>query len=887
MAAADGYIRIDTKINNKGAKAGLSDLSRSLKGFAAAVGVAFGVAAIVSFGRACIKAASDLAEVQNVVDVTFGAASQRINEFAKTAAEGYGLSELAAKQYTGTMGAMLKSMGIATDQATEMSIEMAKLAGDMASFYNLDTDEAFMKIRSGISGETEPLKQLGVNLNVANLEAYALAQGIRTSYNAMSQQNQAILRYNYLLDVTADAQGDFSRTSGSWANQVRVLALQWESFKASMGTGFIAVLTPVLQIINKVLGALNAAAVVFANFIAAVTGTQQKVVTGAAATADAVDGITEATEATGAAAAGAGAAAKEAQKQLQGFDELNVQNDTSASGGGGAGAGGAGAAITVATTEAQEAGAEATDPMREKMLEFFSRYQEEILRVKESWNELKLTVSDLWGQLVQQFKESDIGGAAFEALMNWAYMVIEQFNLIIGAFGKLLIAFNVPATIESALLALSSWFKAIGDAVDAVTPGILDFVDKALVPIAEWAGGKARDGLAFLAEQFDKIGAWFQEHKEDFTKLGNSLGEFAAALWLVLAPIGDAAWATAKAVIGGVVDALLALGDWALKHQETLTNLAVIAGSFAAAWWLVNAAITVWNIISAIAAGTTTALAVATGLFGAALAFVTSPIFLVTLAIGAIIAVVILCIKYWDEIKAATVAIWTSIAEFFTRLWASLKTAITAVWTGIAGFFSGIWGGIKTTLANAWAGIQAIWGAVAAWFRERVITPLTAAFDGFKTKFKGIWDSIGGIVRGTVNIIIDLINRLIRGVNKFKIDIPDWVSNIPLVSKYAGKSIGFNIPTIPRLAQGAVIPPNRQFAAILGDQRSGVNIETPLDTMLQAFRAALSEAGPAGNPNINITFSGELAAIGRVLAPTITVAQNAANRAAGRTLQTV
>ena len=284
-----------------------------------------------------------------------------------------------------------------------------------------------------------------------------------------------------------------------------------------------------------------------------------------------------------------------------------MQNDTSASGGGGAGAGGAGAAITVATTEAQEAGAEATDPMREKMLEFFSRYQEEILRVKESWNELKLTVSDLWGQLVQQFKESDIGGAAFEALMNWAYMVIEQINLIIGAFGKLLIAFNVPATIESALLALSSWFKAIGDAVDAVTPGILDFVDKALVPIAEWAGGKARDGLAFLAEQFDKIGAWFQEHKEDFTKLGNQPRRVRGGPLARLSADRRRGLGNSKSGNRRSGRRAAGPGDWALKHQETLTNLAVIAGSFAAAWWLVNAAITVWNIISAIAAGTTTA----------------------------------------------------------------------------------------------------------------------------------------------------------------------------------------------------------------------------------------------------------------------------------------
>jgi len=143
-----------------------------------------------------IELASDLTEVQNVVDVTFGKNSTTIDKWSKSLATAFGISELQGKQFVGTIGAMLKSMGTAEKQVLSMSEALVELAGDMASFYNLDVEEAFNKIRSGISGETEPLKQLGINLNVANLEAYALSQGIKKTYNEMSQAEQVALRYN-------------------------------------------------------------------------------------------------------------------------------------------------------------------------------------------------------------------------------------------------------------------------------------------------------------------------------------------------------------------------------------------------------------------------------------------------------------------------------------------------------------------------------------------------------------------------------------------------------------------------------------------------------------------------------------------------------------------
>ena len=198
---------------NQAVYAGTTQVNNWLGKITQVVGAYASFQAVSGTMKQAIDYASDLAEVQNVVDVTFGNAAQQINEWSQAALKVYGINEVTAKQYTGTMGAMLKSSGLAGNAVVDMSMNLTALAADMASFYNLDTDVAFEKIRSGISGETEPLKQLGINMSVVNLEAYAMTQGITESYSEMSQAEQTALRYSYLLQATADAQGDFARTS--------------------------------------------------------------------------------------------------------------------------------------------------------------------------------------------------------------------------------------------------------------------------------------------------------------------------------------------------------------------------------------------------------------------------------------------------------------------------------------------------------------------------------------------------------------------------------------------------------------------------------------------------------------------------------------------------
>lgn len=236
------------------------------------VGSAFAVGKLIQFGKESIELGSDLAEVQNVVDVTFTTMSDKVNEFAKNAMTSAGLSETMAKQYVGTFGAMSKSFGFSEAQAYDMSTALTQLTGDVASFYNISQDLAYIKLKSVFTGETETLKDLGVVMNQSALDQYALANGYGKTTSEMTEQEKVALRLAFVQKQLSAASGDFIRTSDSWANQVRVMQLQLQSLKATVGQGLINIFTPVLKVINILLGKLATLANAFKSFTELITG---------------------------------------------------------------------------------------------------------------------------------------------------------------------------------------------------------------------------------------------------------------------------------------------------------------------------------------------------------------------------------------------------------------------------------------------------------------------------------------------------------------------------------------------------------------------------------------------------------------------------------------
>lgn len=294
--------------------------------------------AVVDFSKKCIDLGSDLAEVQNVVDVTFTSMNGKINEFAQNAAQQFGLSETMAKRYAGTFGAMAKAFGFAEKDAADMSMALTGLAGDVASFYNLSQDEAYTKLKSVFTGETESLKDLGVVMTQTALDQFALQHGFGQTSAQMSEQQKVALRYQFVLDRLSQASGDFARTSTGWANQVRILGLQAESFMANVGQGLINLLTPALIAINTLMGRMVQLSAMFKSFTSALFGKSDgaKLASGMKAVGNsagmmssALAGGTGAMNNMDKSAGGAGKslgkvqkAAKALKRELMGFDQI-------------------------------------------------------------------------------------------------------------------------------------------------------------------------------------------------------------------------------------------------------------------------------------------------------------------------------------------------------------------------------------------------------------------------------------------------------------------------------------------------------------------------------------------------------------------------------------
>lgn len=295
--------------------------SDSVSGHAKRIGTAIvaalSITAIAAFGNSCLELGSDLAEVQNVVDVTFPNMTKQVDKFAKNAALSFGLSETMAKQFTGTFGAMSKSFGFSEKEAYKMSTTLTGLAGDVASFYNMSQDEAYTKLKSVFTGETETLKDLGVVMTQTALDSYALANGFGKVTAKMTEAEKVSLRYQFVQDKLAAASGDFIRTSSSWANQVRILSLQIDSLKAKIGQGLINLFTPIIQSLNLLLLKLQAVVEAFSDFTSLLTGDA-----GGASVSDAAEDTQKLTQATNDAAKAA-EKAKKKYSGLLGIDNIN------------------------------------------------------------------------------------------------------------------------------------------------------------------------------------------------------------------------------------------------------------------------------------------------------------------------------------------------------------------------------------------------------------------------------------------------------------------------------------------------------------------------------------------------------------------------------------
>lgn len=491
-------------------------MKKSFGGLGKVVASVLGVGAIVAFAKSCIDLGSDLAEVQNVVDVSFGKMSGAVDAFAKNAITQFGLSELTAKKYMGTYGAMAKAFGVTGEAGYQMSAAITGLTGDVASFYNLSTDEAYTKLKSIFTGETESLKDLGVVMTQTALDQYALNNGFGKTTAKMTEQEKVMLRYQFVMSSLADASGDFARTSTSWANQVRVLSLQFESLKATIGQGLINAFTPVIRVINTILAKLQTLAAYFKAFTVALFGD-------AGGSSDIADSMDSAAGSSGAVADNMNSAANAAKKMKEytlGIDELNVLNPDEGSGGSGGGAGGGGS-LDFGDMSGELFGEVTVNQEIEKAVERLRKAIDAIKALakpttdalKRLWNEgLSLLGKFTWTAI------EDFWNYFLVPLGSWA--LGEGFPRFIDITNDFLKTINWDAINE----ALRNFWQALEPFAEKVGEGLLDFYEDLSDIGAAFINTVVPGGLNALADALNSI------DDEQAKKIGYGLGVLATGL---------------------------------------------------------------------------------------------------------------------------------------------------------------------------------------------------------------------------------------------------------------------------------------------------------------------------------------------------------------------
>lgn len=850
--AADGSVIIDTRMDTTGVQNGVSAIKQSFNGLGSAVkkiglliGGAFAVGKLVQFGKECVELGSDLAEVQNVVDVTFTTMSDKVNEFAKNAMTSAGLSETMAKRYVGTFGAMSKSFGFSEAQAYDMSTALTQLTGDVASFYNISQDLAYIKLKSVFTGETETLKDLGVVMTQSALDQYALANGYGKTTSAMTEQEKVALRLAFVQKQLSAASGDFIRTSDSWANQVRVMQLQLQSLKATVGQGLINIFTPVLKVINVLLGKLATLANAFKSFTELITGKKSSGQTsgsGAGLTGDA-SGVQDTADAYGQAADNASKladstedvadATKDAAKAAKGYlsplDEINRYStqDTSST------------ASKTSSTSGSGSGGGTSLPSAVSNVDYGKVAEGETAldKISKSAEKLAKLLKKLWKPFQDAWKKEG------KNTISAAQIALSGIAKLAKSVGRSLVEVWTNGTgttmLTTMLRIAQNVLKTIGNIASGfadawnknnVGTQIIQNIANALVVVMQFIERIAADTATWAANL-------------DFYPLLESISNLTSAFAPILESIGNVLeWIYNNIVLPmlkwvievglpTVINLVSKVATFLADHQSIVEAFgAALIGAFAAAKIAGLASIIIKNVsgIAMAAKGLISLMTGTGGIMGGIKAIATAigPGGVFVLAVGACIAIGVLLYKNWDKIKEMAGKVWDWVSNKTRRFVEDIGNKLR----GLATKMTTIWGNIKASAHQKW---NAIWSTVSG-FAERIKNAIVDKFTSAKNTVVDVFNGMRDAIRSVLNNIISVVNGAISKVNGVVSAIESAFSFGPwkVPTPFGSKTIGFRatfprVPTVPYLAKGAVIPPRSEFLAVLGDQKQGNNIETP------------------------------------------------------------
>lgn len=543
---------------NASLKSTVSQIKQVKNGILSALGVVGGITAIISGIKKSIDVRSDVTEAQNVIDVTFGRYKDLVEDMAKTSIRDFGISELAVKNTAGRYQAMGTAAGIARKEMAKMSTTLTGLSADMASFYNQSQEDVAKSLQSVFTGETEPLRKYGIDLTQATLKEWAMKQGLDANIQSMSQAEKIMLRYNYVLDNSAAAQGDFARTSGTWANQIRILKEQLTQLASVLGTAFINALKPLVTALNKALASIIEFAVKVVNALGKIFGWKATVSNAGIADdfSDAASGAEDVSDSMGSAAGNSKKLKDNLSKAVRSFDELktiSLQKDSSGSGGSGSGSG---------------SGASGGGGIK----------NEDAFKIVETENPFESSIKDLEGlgksirdalmksmdgiKWEDVYKKAKGFGKGLAQFLNGLFAADKNGNTVFGSLGK-----TIAGALNSLIYSVFSFSKQFKwkDFGKALRQGIQNFINTADFATAGYTVGNLVKGISTsVYEAVKDKKTWKNLGK----KIADGINGFLKSMNEVDSETGKNGWQIAASAFSGVGSAILTAIQEALEGTE-------------------------------------------------------------------------------------------------------------------------------------------------------------------------------------------------------------------------------------------------------------------------------------------------------------------------------
>lgn len=754
--------------------------------------------AVGKLGNA-VDLASQLTEVQNVVDTTFGDMASKVDDFTKTSIQDFGMSELTVKQISSRFQALGTSVGITsqqvangtavankalmsqnntlyktTDSMADMSLNLTRLAGDMASFYDVDQADVAKSLQSIFSGTIAPLRRYGLDLTQATLSEWAMKNGLDANIKSMTQAEKVLLRYNYVMANTQAAQGDFAKTANTWANSVRVLKQEFQAWGSIIGSVVINALKPFVQALNKVMLKVISFTRTVADALGAIFGWTIEI-SGRGSTVDGMEDIAGGVGDIGNSADESNKKAQKLKKTLLSIDEIHALDDNSGggsgSGSGGSGGGGAGGGA--------DSSLKKTDGLLEKYkssikdLYSLGKYIGDALAsTMESIDWQKIyRKADNFGKGLADFLNGLISprlfydlGATIAGSLNTALHFLNSFGTTFDwtNFG-LSIANGINGFFENfdfALLAktINAWVQGIYTMLTTaiknvswkdVLKGITDFLSNLDIKTVEIVVGTllikkiislklGSVALAFIGKSLSKAIA-----QAIASKIGFELVE-GAGIGTAIMQAFKTIFASLSTNLGLLIEGLfsgLSLGDaiTAAFGTGAADLLATIGSAFSA---IAGTILSIVNFVKMLKDGFSwvneilMVIGVALATIGAILAGVAALPAVIVGAIVAAVATIVVVVK--DN--------WNAICELFSTVGEWFNGNVIKP---VVSFFKNMWKTISGFFGSLWKDIVTVWQGASKWFSSTVIEPIVGFFKGFAMRaqqiFQGVWIIIQAI----------------------------------------------------------------------------------------------------------------------------------------------